>query len=218
MPYLCGNIYTQERFYLPDRNVSVFFCIWVREVYRTPRGFSKPFLNGTRTNTTTLPFQNAYAMANYTYLTQNGYDRLRAELEELKTTGRQEAARAIAEARAQGDLSENAEYDAAKDAQGMLELKINEIETVLANARVIDESQLDTSKVAIMSNVTIKNLKTGKEMTYKLVSETEADPKQMRISVTSPIGQGLLGKTRGESVKIQTPGGVLEFEVVEIAI
>jgi len=157
-------------------------------------------------------------MANYTYLTQNGYDRLRAELEELKTTGRQEAARAIAEARAQGDLSENAEYDAAKDAQGMLELKINEIETVLANARVIDESQLDTSKVAIMSNVTIKNLKTGKEMTYKLVSETEADPKQMRISVTSPIGQGLLGKTRGESVKIQTPGGVLEFEVVEIAI
>ena len=100
----------------------------------------------------------------------------------------------------------------------MLELKISEIETVLANARVIDETQLDTSKVAIMSNVTIKNLKTGKEMTYKLVSETEADPKQMRISVTSPIGQGLLGKTRGESVKIQTPGGVLEFEVVEIAI
>lgn len=157
-------------------------------------------------------------MANYTYLTQNGYDRLKAELEELKTTGRQEAARAIAEARAQGDLSENAEYDAAKDAQGMLELKISEIETVLANARVIDETLLDTSKVAIMSNVTIKNLKTGKEMTYKLVSETEADPKQMRISVTSPIGQGLLGKTRGESVKIQTPGGVLEFEVVEIAI
>lgn len=157
-------------------------------------------------------------MANYTYLTQNGYDRLKADLEELKTTGRQEAARAIAEARAQGDLSENAEYDAAKDAQGMLELKISEIETVLANARVIDETQLDTSKVAIMSNVTIKNLKTGKEMTYKLVSETEADPKQMRISVTSPIGQGLLGKTRGESVKIQTPGGVLEFEVVEIAI
>ena len=157
-------------------------------------------------------------MANYTYLTQNGYDRLKADLEELKTTGRQEAARAIAEARAQGDLSENAEYDAAKDAQGMLELKISEIETVLANARVIDETLLDTSKVAIMSNVTIKNLKTGKEMTYKLVSETEADPKQMRISVTSPIGQGLLGKTRGESVKIQTPGGVLEFEVVEIAI
>ncbi|MBL7806083.1 MAG: transcription elongation factor GreA [Saprospiraceae bacterium] len=157
-------------------------------------------------------------MANYTYLTQGGYDKLRTELEELKTTGRQEAARAIAEARAQGDLSENAEYDAAKDAQGMLELKINEIETVLANARVIDESQLDTSKVAILSNVTIKNLKTGKEMTYKLVSETEADAKQMRISVTSPIGQGLLGKIRGDIAKIQTPGGALEFEVVDISI
>jgi transcription elongation factor GreA len=157
-------------------------------------------------------------MANYTYLTQNGYNRLKAELEELKTTGRQEAARAIAEARAQGDLSENAEYDAAKDAQGMLEMKISELETVLANARVLDESQLDTSKVAIMSNVTIKNLKTGKEMTYKLVSETEADAKQSRISVTSPIGQGLLGKAKGEVAKIQTPAGVMEFQVMDITI
>jgi len=157
-------------------------------------------------------------MANYTYLTQSGYDKLKAELEELKTTGRQEAARAIAEARAQGDLSENAEYDAAKDAQGMLEMKISELETVLANARVIDESQLDASKVAILSNVTIKNLKTGKEMTYKLVSETEADAKLMKISVTSPIGQGLLGKVRGDVAKITTPGGALEFEVVEISI
>jgi len=157
-------------------------------------------------------------MANYTYLTQGGYDKLKAELDELKTTGRQEAARAIAEARAQGDLSENAEYDAAKDAQGMLEMKISEIETVLANARVIDESQLDASKVAIMSNVTIKNLKTGKEMTYKLVSETEADAKQMKISVTSPIGRGLLGKTKGQVAKITTPGGALEFEVTNITI
>lgn len=157
-------------------------------------------------------------MANYTYLTQGGYDRLKSELEELKSNGRQEAARAIAEARSQGDLSENAEYDAAKDAQGMLELKINEIETVLSNARVIDESQLDDSKVAILSNVTIKNLKTGKELTYKLVSETEADAKQMRISVTSPIGQGLLGKIRGEVARIQTPGGSLEFEVVDISV
>ena len=157
-------------------------------------------------------------MANYTYLTQNGYNRLKAELEELKTTGRQEAARAIAEARAQGDLSENAEYDAAKDAQGMLEMKISELETVLANARVLDESQLDTSKVAIMSNVTIKNLKTGKEMTYKLVSETEADAKQSRISVTSPIGQGLLGKAKGEVAKIQTPAGIMEFQVMDITI
>ena len=157
-------------------------------------------------------------MANYTYLTQGGYDKLRNELEELKTTGRQEAARAIAEARAQGDLSENAEYDAAKDAQGMLEMKISELETILSNARIIDESQLDDSKVAILSNVTIKNLKTGKEMTYKLVSETEADAKQMKISVTSPIGQGLLGKTKGEIAKITTPAGAMEFEVTNITV
>lgn len=157
-------------------------------------------------------------MANYTYLTQGGYDKLKAELEELKTTGRQEAARAISEARSQGDLSENAEYDAAKDAQGMLELRINELETVFSNARVIDESQLDDSKVAILSNVTIKNLKTGKEMTYKLVSETEADARLMKISVTSPIGQGLLGKVKGEVAKIQTPAGAMEFEVVNITI
>lgn len=157
-------------------------------------------------------------MSNYTYLTQGGYDKLKADLEELKTNGRQEAARAIAEARAQGDLSENAEYDAAKDAQGLLELKISEMETVLSSARIIDESLLDDSKVAILSNVTIKNLKTGKEMTYKLVSETEADAKLMKISVTSPIGQGLLGKIRGEIAKVTTPGGSLEFEVIEISI
>lgn len=157
-------------------------------------------------------------MANYTYLTQSGYDKLKAELEELKTTGRAEAARAIAEARAQGDLSENAEYDAAKDAQGMLEMKISELETVLSNARVLDESQLDDSKVAILSNVTIKNMKTGKELTYKLVSETEADTKLMKISVTSPIGAGLLGKERGDAVKIETPGGTLEFKVLDITI
>ncbi len=157
-------------------------------------------------------------MANYTYLTQSGYDRLRGELDALKSDGRQEAAHAIAEARAQGDLSENAEYDAAKDAQGMLELKINELETVLANARIIDESQLDDSKVAILSNVTIKNVKTGKEMTYKLVSESEADAKQMRISVTSPIGQGLLGKLRGEVAHITTPAGTMDFEVLDITV
>jgi len=159
-----------------------------------------------------------FTMANYTYLTQTGYDKLRAELDELKSNGRQEAAHAIAEARSQGDLSENAEYDAAKDAQGMLELKISELETVLSNARVIDESQLDDSKVAILSNVTIKNLKTGKEVTYKLVSETEADAKAMKISVTSPIGHGLLGKERGDKVTIQTPGGELNFQVKEITI
>lgn len=157
-------------------------------------------------------------MANYTYLTQPGYDKLRSDLEELKTNGRQEAARAIAEARSQGDLSENAEYDAAKDAQGLLELKISELEAVLSNARIIDESQLDASKVAILSNVTIKNLKTGKEMTYKLVSETEADAKQAKISVTSPIGQGLLGKVKGDIAKINTPAGAMEFEVTDITV
>jgi transcription elongation factor GreA len=157
-------------------------------------------------------------MANYTYLTQGGYEKLKAELDELKTTGRQEVARAIAEARSQGDLSENAEYDAAKDAQGMLEMKISELETVLSNARVLDESQLDDSKVAILSNVTIKNLKTGKEITYKLVSETEADTKLQKISVSSPIGAGLLGKERGEVATIETPAGVMKFEVVDISI
>lgn len=157
-------------------------------------------------------------MSNYTYLTQNGYDKLKAELEELKTTGRMEAARAIAEARSQGDLSENAEYDAAKEAQGLLEMKISELETVMANARVIDESQLDTSKVAILSNVTIKNLKVNKEMTYKLVSETEADAKLMKISVSSPIGSALLGKVIGDRVQVKTPGGLLEFEVLNISV
>ncbi|MCS7036550.1 MAG: transcription elongation factor GreA [Saprospiraceae bacterium] len=157
-------------------------------------------------------------MSNYTYLTKSGYDKLKAELEELKTTGRAEAARAIAEARAQGDLSENAEYDAAKEAQGMLEMRISELETLLANARVLDESNVDTSQVAIFSNVTIKNLKTGKELTYKLVSETEADIKQMKISISSPIGAGLLGKRRGEIARVSTPGGMLEFEVLDISI
>lgn len=157
-------------------------------------------------------------MSNYTYLTQHGYDKLKAELEELKTTGRMEAARAIAEARSQGDLSENAEYDAAKEAQGLLELKISEMETVMANARVIDESQLDNSKVAILSNVTIKNIKNGKEMTYKLVSETEADAKLQKISVSSPIGSGLLGKVVGDVAKVQTPGGVMEFEIMNITV
>lgn len=157
-------------------------------------------------------------MTNYNYLTQSGYERLKSELDELKTTGRQEVARAIAEAREKGDLSENAEYDAAKDAQGMLEMKISELEAVLANARIIDESQLDTSKVAILSNVTIKNLKTGKSITYKLVSESESDAKAMKISVNSPIGQGLLGKSIGEIAQIKTPGGLLEFEIVDISI
>jgi transcription elongation factor GreA len=151
-------------------------------------------------------------------MTQEGYDKLRAELEELKTTGRSEAAKAIAEAREKGDLSENAEYDAAKDAQGLLEAKINELEKALANARVIDESSLDTSKVTILSKIRLKNLKVNKEITYQLVSETEANLKEKKISVNSPIGQGLLGKEVGDVAEIQTPGGKMQFEILEISL
>jgi transcription elongation factor GreA len=152
------------------------------------------------------------------YLTKAGFDRIKAELAGLRSTGRAEAAFAISEARAQGDLSENAEYDAAKDAQGMLELKISQLEAVVANSRIVDESQIDTSKVAILTNVTIKNTKSGKEMTYKLVSESEADMKAGKISVTSPIGAGLLGKAPGEVAEVTTPGGLMHFEVLNISI
>lgn len=156
-------------------------------------------------------------MSAINYLTKEGYDRLKAELDEMKTKGRDEVARAIAEAREKGDLSENAEYDAAKDAQGMLELKINEMEKVMANARVLDESQLDTSKVTVLSKVTIRNVKTKKDVTYQLVSESEADLKLKRISVNSPIGQGLLGKVIGDIATVDTPNGKIEFEVVNIS-
>lgn len=157
-------------------------------------------------------------MAAISYMTQQGYEKLRSDLEDLKTRGRQEVARAIAEAKEKGDLSENAEYDAAKDAQGMLELKINEMEKALANARIISEDELDGSKVTILSSVTIRNTKTGKDMTYKLVSESEADLKLKRISVNSPIGQGLLGKKMGDMAKISTPAGEIDFEIVSISL
>ena len=157
-------------------------------------------------------------MSKYSYLTREGYDRLRAELDELKTVERQKAARQIAEAREKGDLSENAEYDAAKEAQGLLELKISQMEAVLANARVIREEDLDASKVVILSTVKIKQIKTGKEFKYTLVSETEADLKANKLSVTSPIGKGLLGKVIGDKVEIQTPAGKTEFEILDISI
>lgn len=157
-------------------------------------------------------------MSKYNYLTQEGYDKLVKELEELKSVGRQKVAAAIAEAREKGDLSENAEYDAAKDAQGMLELKINEMEKIMATARVLDSSELDDSRVTVLSTVTIKNKKSGKEMVYQLVSETEADLKAKKISVTSPMGEGLLGKERGDIAIVQTPNGNLEFEIVDIKI
>lgn len=151
-------------------------------------------------------------------MTKEGHDKLKAELEDLKTRGRDEAARAIAEAREKGDLSENAEYDAAKNAQGMLELRINELEKVMANARILDGSHLDESKVTVLSNVTIRNLKTMKEMSYKLVSESEADLKAGRVSVSSPMGAGLLGKTVGDLAVVETPRGNMEFEIVNISI
>lgn len=157
-------------------------------------------------------------MSDINYLTKEGYEKLKADLDEMKTNGRKEVAAAIAEAREKGDLSENAEYDAAKDAQGMLELKISEMEKVLSNARVLDASQLDTSKVTVLSNVLIKNTKTGKSVKYTLVSETEADLKAKKISVSSPIGKGLLGKEVGDIANIETPRGSIDFEIMEISI
>lgn len=157
-------------------------------------------------------------MSNVSYFTKEGLEKLEKELSELKGKGRADAARAIAEARAQGDLSENAEYDAAKEAQGMLEKKIHELDSVYANARIIDESQIDTSKVTVLSKVEIKNVKLGKTMNYTLVAETEANVKERKISVRSPIGKGLLGKKVGEIAQVQTPNGVIEFEVLSISI
>lgn len=156
-------------------------------------------------------------MAKISYYTEEGLNRLKAELNDLKTKGRAEIARQIAEARDKGDLSENAEYDAAKDAQGLHELKISKLEEVLSNARILDESTIDASQVSVLSKVKIKNKKNGAEMLYTLVSEEEADLKSGRISVGSPIGKGLLGKRVGDVAEIKVPAGVVEFEVVEIA-
>jgi transcription elongation factor GreA len=157
-------------------------------------------------------------MSKITYLTQEGLNRIKTELAELKTTGRMEAAAAIAEAREKGDLSENAEYDAAKNAQGMLELRINELEMILGSARVLDGSSMDTSEVRMMLSVTIKNVKSGNKETYKLVSETEANLKEKKISAGSPIGKGLLGKKVGEIATVHTPNGKVEFEVLSISV
>jgi len=152
------------------------------------------------------------------YLTQEGYDRIKAELDDLKSRGRKEAAEAIAEAREKGDLSENAEYDAAKDAQGMLEMKINELESRIATARIVDSSQISTDQVNILTTVRLKNLKINKTIEYTLVGESEANLKERKIAVTSPIGKGLLGKKEGDVAEIQTPGGVIKFEIQKIYI
>lgn len=152
------------------------------------------------------------------YLTREGFERLTGELEDMKTRGRNEAARAIAEAREKGDLSENAEYDAAKEAQGLLELRINDLEKQLANARILDASDVDTSKVTVLSKVTIMNTKNKAKITYQLVSESEADLKTKKVSVSSPMGKGLLGKIIGETATVVTPNGEMQFEIVDITI
>lgn len=155
-------------------------------------------------------------MSTVSYYTAEGLKKLREELEHLKSVERPKASEAIAEARDKGDLSENAEYDAAKEAQGLLEMKIAKMEEVLANARLIDESQLDTSKVLVLSTVKIKNKANGMEMKYTLVAESEADLKTGKISVTSPIGKGLLGKSVGDIAEIKVPNGTLQVEILEI--
>ena len=155
-------------------------------------------------------------MSKVSYYTAEGLKKLRDELGQLKDVERPKASEAIAEARDKGDLSENAEYDAAKEAQGLLEMRISKLEETLANARLIDESQLDMSKVLIHSTVKIKNQTNGAEMTYKLVAQSEADLKTGKISVDSPIGKGLLGKSVGEIAEIQVPNGIMKFDIVEI--
>lgn len=156
-------------------------------------------------------------MSDVTYYTQEGLEKLKEELHRLKTTDRAAISKQIAEARDKGDLSENAEYDAAKEAQGMHEAKIAKMTVTLSNARIIDESKLDLSKVLALSIVKIKNVKNGATMTYQLVPETEADLKTGKISVKSPIAQGLLGKSVGDTTEIQVPAGKMEFEILEIS-
>lgn len=155
-------------------------------------------------------------MAKVSYYTEEGYNKLKKELETLKTVDRAHVIKQIAEARDKGDLSENAEYDAAKEAQGMLEMRIAKLEETLSAARIVDASQLDASKVLILSTVKIKNKQNGKEMTYTLVAQNEADIAKGKISVDSPIGKGLLGKSVGDVAEIKVPNGIMFFDVLEI--
>ena len=155
-------------------------------------------------------------MSKVNYYTAEGLQKLKDELNQLRDIERPKASQAIAEARDKGDLSENAEYDAAKEAQGMLEMRISKMEELASNARIIDESQLDTSKVLVHSTVTIKNQVNGMKMNYKLVAQNEADVKTGKISVDSPIGRGLLGKKVGDIAEIQVPKGIMKFDIIEI--
>ena len=155
-------------------------------------------------------------MSNVSYYTAEGLKKLKEELNYLRDVERPKASQDIAEARDKGDLSENAEYDAAKEAQGLLEMRISKMEDTLANARLIDESQLDNSKVLVLSTVKLKNQKNGMEMKYTLVAESEADLKSGKISVNSPIGKGLLGKEVGDVAEITVPNGTIKFDILEI--
>lgn len=157
-------------------------------------------------------------MSGINYLTKGTLETMKEELTRLKTTGRAEIARAISEAREKGDLRENAEYDAAKEAQGLHEAKIAELENALANARIVDAETIDTSKVSILTKVTITNVTTKKTVTYQIVSEKEADLKLGKISVTSPIGKGLLGKSVGDVAEVTAPNGVMKFKIDHIGI
>lgn len=157
-------------------------------------------------------------MTEIVYVTKEGLEKMVEELNLLTTVERPKASQAIAEAREKGDLSENAEYDAAKEAQGLLELRISKVQDAIGKARVIDPTQIDTSKVSVLSKVKVRNIKLKKDFEYTLVSEKEADLKQMKISVQSPIGKALLGKVKGDKVDVVTPGGVIAFEVLDISI
>ena len=157
-------------------------------------------------------------MANVGYYTEEGLQKLKDELQQLEVVERKKCTAAVAEAREKGDLSENAEYDAAREAQALLEVKIAKLKDVIANARLVDESQIDISKVSILTTVKIKNLKNNATMSYTLVAENEADLKSGKISVDSPIGKGLLGKRVGDKVDISVPAGVIPFEIVNISL
>lgn len=156
-------------------------------------------------------------MSQVSYYTVEGLKKLKDELHEMKTVQRPAISNQIGEARDKGDLSENAEYDAAKEAQGLLEMKISKLQAVLSNARIIDETNIDNSKVFILSKVKLKNVSSGMEMEYTLVAENEADLKAKKISVDSPIGKGLLGKVKGAIADIVTPAGVMQLEIIEIS-
>jgi len=156
-------------------------------------------------------------MSQISYYTPEGLKKLKDDLHEMKSVERPKITQQIADARDKGDLSENAEYDAAKEAQGLMELKISKLETVVAYARIVDESQLDDSKALILSRVRIKNVANGTEMEYTLVAENEASLAEKKISVESPIGKGLLGKSVGDVAEIKTPGGVINFELIDIS-